>query len=68
MDDNNKRLYDDVGGQVVKCSDCKNRNGITMTCKAFPKGIPFTEIIKKDGECNKGIHYEPNNAPNTTQS
>ena len=54
-----KRFYCDVGGQVVKCSDCKHRIGITVTCEAFPEGIPIAEIVNKEGECKNGIQYEP---------
>ena len=52
------RFYCDVGGRVVKCSNCKHRTG-KATCKAFPERIPFEKIVDSDRECADGICYEP---------
>lgn len=54
----NARFFSDVGGVLVKCTHCAHRIG-TATCKAFPEGIPFSEIVTKEGECNNGICFKP---------
>lgn len=56
-----RRFYDDPCARLVKCSDCKNREMMSKSCKAFPDGIPVTHIRNLDaiaGECNNGYGYE----------
>lgn len=62
----NRRFFSDIGGVLVKCTDCKHRTGST-TCKAFPNGIPFAEIVNKIGECQNGIEYETVNTITCTE-
>ena len=49
---------------AAQCATCKNRNGRTLTCKAFPRGIPM-EILrgrhdhKEPYPRDNGIRYDP---------
>lgn len=51
--------------KICDCTWCKHRGekkGYTMTCEAFPDGIPYSFDIDNAstfGECNNGIKFEP---------
>ena len=58
----------DGGKEMIKLSDCdyckhchELKNG-SVTCDAFPNGIPYDHMdkdLKETSECNNGIGYEP---------
>ena len=64
-DETKRRFFDDPGGRDVMCNTCKHRIPVTVTCKAYPGGIPRKLILRGEHdtpyEGDGGYRYEPQN-------
>ena len=53
----------DVGGRALMCSYCAYRDGIKLSCKAFPDGIPRGILDREEHDTpypgDNGYRFKP---------
>lgn len=58
-----KRFYSAMESIYIPCNYCRHRIGKTITCKAFPKGIPKELMLRGEHDTpypnDNGIRFEP---------
>lgn len=57
-----KRFFSAMDSVYIPCNYCKHRIGTTITCKAFPKGIPKELMLRGEHDTpfpnDNGIRFE----------
>ncbi len=58
-----KRFFSAMDSIYIPCNHCKHRNGNTVTCKAYPQGIPKKLMLRGEHDTpfpgDNGIRFEP---------